>query len=140
MISLSQDKSQAKSGVLVVDNNRRMVSLNRQLIELWSLPKHLIVSRDDELALEFVSLQFKEPQSFIKDVRELYWQTELEIHDIIKFKDGRMLERHSQPLLLDKKYVGRAWIFCNIVKDIWSSNKLTLLENTFNSFSCHSSL
>jgi hypothetical protein len=109
-LGLSYPNSIEANGLLVVDSNRRMVSLNRKFIDLWSLPKHVIVSRDDDQALEFVSSQFEEPKSFLKDVRELYLQPDLEIHDLIKFKDGRMLERYSQPQWLEGKCVGRVWI------------------------------
>ncbi|NEQ70203.1 MAG: hypothetical protein F6K21_32870 [Symploca sp. SIO2D2] len=107
---LSKEKNQATAGILVVDSNRKIVSLNRKFIELWNLPKHVVVSRDDEQALEFASSQIEKPTSFIKQVRELYWQTKLEIHDIITLKDGRMLERYSQPQWSDTKYAGRVWI------------------------------
>lgn len=78
---LSQEKIQAAVGILVVDNQRRIVSLNRNFIEMWRLPKHLIVSQNEDQALEFVSSQFEEPKSFLKDVREVNRRLDLEIHD-----------------------------------------------------------
>ncbi len=121
MISrLSQGKSQTTAGLLVVDNQRKMVSMNRKFIELWSIPKYLLMSQDDDQALEFVSEQFDEPKSFLKEVRELYLQPDLEIHDTIKLKDGRRFERHSQPQWLEEKNVGRIWIFREMQKVKWS--------------------
>jgi len=117
MISrLSQGRSQTTAGLLVVDNQRKMVSMNRKFIELWSLPKYLIMSQDDDQALEFVSEQFEEPKSFLKEVRELYLQPDLEIHDTIKLKDGRRFERHLQPQWLGDKNVGRIWGFCEMTE------------------------
>lgn len=52
------------AGILVVDSNRTMVSLNRNFLDLWSLSKHLIMSRDDEEVLKFVFKQFEYPKSF----------------------------------------------------------------------------
>lgn len=127
MISrLSQGKSQANTGILVVDNQGRIVSLNRKFIEIWNLPKHIIASRDEDQALEFVSSQFEEPNSFIEKVRELNRQLSLEILDTLKFKDGRILKRHSQPQWLGKKYVGRVWI-CRDISEVRCSNELTLI-------------
>jgi hypothetical protein len=126
MSRLSQSKSQATTGLLVVDNHRRIVSLNRKFIEIWNLPRHLIASRDEDQALEFVSSQFEEPKSFIKKVRELNGQPDLESYDTIKFKDGRVVERHSQPQWLGEKYVGRVWI-CREISHSRCSNELTLV-------------
>lgn len=115
MSYLSQAKSQALAGILLVDNNRRIVSLNRRFIEMWSFPKHLIVSLDDDLALEFASLQFKNPKSFLKKVQEIYIDTELEVYDTIKLKDSRMFERQSMPQYLEDKCVGRIWKFREMI-------------------------
>jgi len=49
-------------------------------------------------------------------MRELYWRTKLEIHDIITLKDSRMLERYFQSQWSDTKYAGRVWICREIVK------------------------
>ena len=140
MSYLSQAKSQAKSqalaGLLVVDSNRRIVSLNRKFIEMWSFPKHLIVSLDEELALEFASLQLKNPKSFLKEVKEIYRAMELEIHDTIKLKDGRMFERHSMPQRLENKNVGRIWIFREII-ECNCSKEVTAIENNLLLFPAH---
>jgi PAS domain-containing protein len=124
---LSQEKIQAAVGILVVDNQRRIVSLNRNFIEMWRLPKHLIVSQNEDQALEFVSSQFEEPKSFLKDVREVNRRLDLEIHDTIKFKDGRVLERYSQPLWLEEKYMGRVWMCRELAEFRWL-NDLTLID------------
>lgn len=106
-----QVKGQVGAGLLVVDSNGRMISLNRKFIELWSLPKHLIVSQNDEQALQFVSKQFEDPERFLKEVSELYKAPHVVIHDTIKRKVGELLERYSQPILVEQRIVGRLWRF-----------------------------
>ena len=102
--------SQANAGLLIVDRQRRIVSLNRKFINLWSLPKHLIAYGDEEQALNFASQHFKEPESFLKSVGEIYDSPNLVIYDTISLKDGRVFERISQPQLVEKEIVGRIWI------------------------------
>ncbi len=131
MTYLSQAESQALTGILVVNNHRRMVSLNRRFIEMWSFPKHLIVSRDEKLTLEFASLQLKNPESFLKGVQEIYTDMELEIHDTIKLKEGLIFERQSMPQYLEDKCVGRIWKFREMTECI-SSKKYYLLERGTN--------
>ncbi len=116
MTYLKHGRNQAPSGILVVDSNRRIVSLNRRLIDMWQIPKHLIGLQDDEPALDFVSRHFEHPKTFINEVRELYARPEIEIHDTINFKNGQTFERHSMPQWLEGKNVGRIWIFREIAK------------------------
>lgn len=132
-IHLSQGKSQANVGILVVDHQRRIVSLNRNFIEIWRLPKCFIVSQDEDQALEFVSEQFEDPKSFLKDVRELYRQPNIEIQDTLKLKDGRVLARSSQPQWLDGNYVGRVWTCRELVK-VRCWNDLSLISHKVHHF------
>lgn len=112
---LNQEKIQAdEAGILVVDSNRTMVGINRNFLDLWSLSKDLITLRDDEIMLESVSKYFKYPKTFVTEVQEIYSQHNLEIHDTVTLKDGRIFERHSQPQWLEGEYVGRLWMFCRI--------------------------
>ena len=119
---LSKGKVQAIAGILVVDSNRRMVSMNRKFIEMWRLPQHIIVSQDEDQALEFASKLVENSKSFLKSVQEIYIHMELEVHDTIKLKDGRIFERQSMAQFLESKCVGRIWKFCEMTECI-SSNK-----------------
>lgn len=131
MNCLNKGKIQPNAaGILVVDSNRTMVSLNRNFLDLWSLSKHLIMSQDDEEVLKFVSKQFEYPKNFFKEVKEIYMQQDLEIHDTIQLKDGRIFERHSQPQWLEEKYVGRLWMFSCIAESRLANN---LLESSVTS-------
>ncbi|MCG6137927.1 MAG: hypothetical protein MET45_25375 [Nostoc sp. LLA-1] len=91
-----------------------MVSLNRKFIELWSLPSSIVMSQDENLALEFAYFQVKKPHAFIKEIQGIYICIESEIYDIIKLKDGRVFNRTSQPQYLKDKIVGRIWTFREI--------------------------
>lgn len=123
-----QDKIQTPAGILVVDNNRRMVSLNRKFIEMWCIPKHIIVAQDEEQALEFASFVVEDAESFLNSVKKIYMDMELEISDTIKLRDGRIIERHSLPQYLEEKCVGRIWEFREMISRNRSRNP-TAIEN-----------
>ena len=113
---LSKGKVQAIAGILIVDSNRRMVSLNRKFIDMWDLPQHIIVSQNEEKALELVSLLVEDADSFLNSVQKLYMHTKSEISDMIRLRDGRMFERHSLPQYLESNYIGRMWQFSDVTE------------------------
>ena len=97
--------------ILIVNSHRKIVRFTPNLLSVWNLPEVIIKSLSDQLALEFVSDQFDNPQLFLKEMTEIYEQTHLVIKGKVQLKDGRIIERHSQPLCLNGVYAGRLWMF-----------------------------
>ncbi|HEX4441422.1 MAG TPA: PAS domain S-box protein [Thermoanaerobaculia bacterium] len=110
-------------GVLCVDREGRIVSYNRKFVEMWGIPESVMISRDDSRALAYVLGQLRDPERFVKKVKELYDQPEAQSYDWLEFKDGRMFERYSHPQQINGKTVGRVWSFHDVTR-------LRLMEDT----------
>lgn len=103
-------------GILVVDENGKMVNFNRKFIEMWRIPDFVAESRDDNRALAWVLDQVKDPERFIKKVKELYAQPDSKSYDWLEFKDGRIFERYSQPRKVGGETIGRVWSFRDVTE------------------------
>jgi len=101
-------------GILVVDRVGKIVSFNGKFIEMWGIPREVIESRDDDKALAFVLDQLKDPDAFLSKVRKLYADPMANSFDVLDFKDGRVVERYSQPQILGEESQGRVWSFRDI--------------------------
>lgn len=110
------------SGALVVDEHELIIAHNQRVFEVFGLdPDELFggerdfVGRDDSALLSAALERVQDPDAFVKRVRELYADPELEDHCEIELKDGRTLERHSTALWDDDHaYLGRVWFIRDI--------------------------
>jgi PAS domain S-box-containing protein len=126
-------------GILAVDNEGKVIKANHRFAELWRVPESLIESRDDKALLTFVLEQLSAPQTFLKKVQSLYKSDVADI-DTISFKDGRIFERYSIPLLMAGSISGRVWSFRDITthKQVEEAvNKLTKTKTKFTSVVSH---
>jgi PAS domain S-box-containing protein len=101
-------------GILVVDNNGKIVQFNQKFAEMWRIPDEVLKLMKDETALQFVLDQLKCPDDFINKVNILYSDPEAVTYDLLEFIDGRFFERYSQPQKIGGKSVGRVWSFRDI--------------------------
>jgi len=111
---LSATIESTADGILVVNKEGKIVSFNQKFVEMWHIPQQIIESRDDDQALSFVLDQLKDPEGFLGKVRELYTNPKAVSHDELRFKDGRVFERYSQPQQIGETVVGRVWSFHDV--------------------------
>jgi signal transduction histidine kinase/DNA-binding response OmpR family regulator len=118
------------NGILVVNSDRKVVTFNHKFLEIFRVPEHLRRSRDEEVLLAFISEQLKTPEFFLAKVRALYGDNETQTDDIIAFKDGRIIERHSEPQRVKGKSVGRVWGFRDVTERSRAREELERARDT----------
>ena len=102
-------------GILVVDKKGKVSIANERFAKMWNIPKELLETGDDKKLLDFVLSQLINPQAFITKVQALYDSFD-QSFDTLIFKDGRVFERLSSPLIKGAKNEGRVWSFRDVTE------------------------
>lgn len=116
-------------GILIVDNEGKVLQSNRRFQEMWKISDSLMETRDDEKLLRFILDQLSSPELFIAKVRELYRKDAAISEDTISFKDGRIFSRYSRPLISGTSILGRVWNFRDITKQKKSEEVFAAITN-----------
>ena len=101
-------------GILVVSDAGVILSHNQKYVDIWQIPPASTASAADRPLLANNARLMKDPEAFIKRVRELYDDPTANDHCEIELKDGRTLERYSTSLARDGGHRGRVWFFRDI--------------------------
>ena len=104
----------SNDAILVVDLNNTWVLHNQRFIDLWHITDEIVAAKDDKAALLYVMDQLNDADIFLKKVHQLYASPEVSSFDILKFKNGKVIERYSIPQRVDGQVVGRVWSFRDI--------------------------
>ncbi len=115
-------------GIIVVNKQRRVTHVNRQFYQMWHIPEALQTTDDEQSLLSFVLDQLKNPDEFLAEVNALY-KSELTDFEEIHFKDGRVFERYSSPVILGDKEVGRVWDLRDVTERKRTEEERTKLQS-----------
>ncbi|MDQ2099009.1 MAG: adenylate/guanylate cyclase domain-containing protein [Tychonema bourrellyi B0820] len=103
-------------GILVIDRTGKIVTFNREFVEMWGIPNEVMALRDDATMMAFMLEQLKDPEAFQERIESLYEHPEAESYDLLEFKDGRFFERYSEPQRLEDEIIGRVWSYHDITE------------------------
>ena len=104
------------NGILVVDWQGRIASMNRLLSTMWRLPDDLLQRQDDEAVLDFMLASVVDQDTMRSRLREIMEGKETE--DIVHLCDGRVFQCKSLPQYLDERIIGRVFSFDDISERI----------------------
>ena len=112
-------------GILAVTVDGELVAYNKKHLEIWGLTESFITSHPEKDRLRARSSQLKDPDSFMQKMDMMRRNPDVETHDLVETKDGRIIEQFSRPQRVDGRTVGRVWSF----RDVTMRNRYeTLLK------------
>ena len=113
---LEAEQEAMLDGVLVVGNDREVLSYNRRFLEIWNFPEQEIDSRRESGVFKLALARVTDPDGFVALVNEIYAQPRsTRVGDLIPFRDGRIISRTTVPVIAhDGSVQGRVWYFRDI--------------------------
>jgi HD-GYP domain-containing protein (c-di-GMP phosphodiesterase class II) len=102
--------------ILLVGENGKILAYNKKFMALWHIPEELMPASVDEQLLKTASQHLADPEEFIAEVRYLYEHRSEKSRDELHFKDGRIIDRYSAPVIGENNYFGRVWYFRDVTK------------------------
>jgi len=116
-VILSSQMETAIDGILIVDENEKIILFNRRFEDMWEIPHQLVELRDDKPVLQTVAKRVADPEGFLKKVRYLYENRNEKSIDEFLLVDGRVFERYTSSMFdSGGSYYGRVWYFHDITQ------------------------
>ncbi|MTI48278.1 MAG: PAS domain-containing sensor histidine kinase [Firmicutes bacterium] len=103
-------------GIMVVDEEtKKILHYNNKFIDMWKIPKEMIVTEDDTELISYVKDQLIESDDFPSKIDRIV-REKRQCSDVIEFLDGRVFERSYRPLVIKDKFTGSVWSFKDITQ------------------------
>ncbi len=107
-----------QKGVLVEDENRKIVLVNQQFCDTFSIqaPPETLIGMDCSNSAEQTKHLFKHPNIFIAKINKILEKKTLIVDENLQMADGRILLRTYIPIYLEKQYRGHLWEYADITE------------------------
>ena len=104
------------SGVLLEDEQRKIVLTNKKFCELFSIPvsPSEMVGLDCSHAAAQNKHYFLDPTGFVEGIEKIIRERKLALGEILTFKDGRIFRRDYIPIFKDEEFQGNLWSYKDI--------------------------
>ncbi|HVI51651.1 MAG TPA: ATP-binding protein [Candidatus Sulfotelmatobacter sp.] len=115
---LSSLLESSRDGVLVVDSSRKILHFNAAFLRLWRFDRaHVEVHMNTHALIAQACERVVDPEGFLVRAQNYYDHPEEGGEDLIRFLDGRVVERYASPVRDSQgQVVARAWFFRDITQ------------------------
>lgn len=105
-------------GISTVDLEGNVINYNKRFLELLGVTEEEFHARnhDRERFLNRLASSVKDPDRYLERVAQVYENYDETSHDLLEFKDGRVIERYTFPQKLGGETVGIVWSLRDITQ------------------------
>lgn len=124
----------SNDGLIIIDNNGKLIDWNDKFFEIAKIPKDALEEGSEEVGLGYIFEQVKDPEKLIFELAEIEQENSFKgDFGEVEFKDGRTIERYTQPLIVNNKPVGRVWTFKDITEEKAARERINILTSAIQS-------
>ena len=124
---LSTTLESTADGILAFDLNEKITRYNQKFVDLWNIPTSLLENKNRIPVALYAMKSVKDPDRFLSSVKSFSTDPEIIKFDTLYFKDGRIIERYTQPQWIDDEIVGRVISFRDVTAKVQQA--LIIQEN-----------
>lgn len=123
------------SGVLLEDQNGKIVLTNTKFCEIFNIAVHpeLLKGQDCSNASEQSKDLFKDPENFIHRINDILKNKQQVLGDELIMTNGTILERDFVPVLKGDEYQGHLWTYRDVTLKRQYSNSLEAQKEKYSS-------
>ena len=114
---LAAEREASPDGIVVADNEGRIISHNRRLLELCGIGQEMAMPAVESQFFACFAAQLVDGASVAARMRPLQANPDAAAHETFDLKDGRIFDLHAAPMKArDGTPLGRAWFFRDITE------------------------
>jgi PAS domain S-box-containing protein len=104
------------SGVLLEDENRKIVITNKKFCEFFNIPvsPDVLIGQDCTDSAEQSKYLLEKPDDFVKGIAQLLKNKKVVLGEELKMVNGKILERDYIPIFENNIYKGHLWTYRDI--------------------------
>lgn len=110
--------SNFQSGILLEDQNRRILYVNQQFCDLFNIPAppEALLGMDCSNAAEQSKHLFSIPEDFVSGIKNRLQEKQQVFGERLQMADGRVLLRDFIPMWDDNRYSGHFWNYVDVTR------------------------
>lgn len=122
-----------QKGVLVEDENRKIILVNQLFCDIFNIPVSTedLIGLDCSQSAEQSKYLFENPEQFVERIDEILARKEICVEEKLTLKDGRVFLRDYIPIFLEGEYRGHLWEYTDITKQHLSQELIRKSEEKY---------
>ncbi|MGP1628634.1 MAG: sensor domain-containing protein [Giesbergeria sp.] len=118
-------------GILVCGLDGRIRAFNHRLVNIWHIPRALLLRRDDAALQAHLASRVLEPELYQARLAEMAHDLNIPTRDLLELHGGQVVERRCVPQLSHGSVTGRVYSFRDITEQTQSEAALRIASLAF---------